>query len=133
MGPRNRLNSMESSDSNTFSCKCSDCGNCEIPQIDGEKVCNNSFLIVPLQFPNGNVSALLDSGSSVNLMSRSCIMLFPVKINLYYQLYPMIKFWIIIKQANSMGNLCPCLILFELLKMSKLTRGPLVLYHLPKY
>ena len=27
----------------------------------------------------------------------------------------------------------PALILFELLKMSKLTRGPLVLYHLPKY
>ena len=25
------------------------------------------------------------------------------------------------------------LILFELLKMGKLTRGPLVLYHLPKY
>ena len=27
----------------------------------------------------------------------------------------------------------PALFLFELLKMSKLTRGPLVLYHLPKY
>ena len=27
----------------------------------------------------------------------------------------------------------PTLFLFELLKMSKLTRGPLVLYHLPKY
>ena len=26
----------------------------------------------------------------------------------------------------------PALFLFELLKMSKLTRGPLVLYHLPK-
>ena len=38
------------------------------------------------------------------------------------------------KQANSIGNLCPPpYFLFELLKMSKLTRGPLVLYHLPKY
>ena len=27
----------------------------------------------------------------------------------------------------------PALFLFELLKMGKLTRGPLVLYHLPKY
>ena len=27
----------------------------------------------------------------------------------------------------------PTLFLFELLKMSELTRGPLVLYHLPKY
>ena len=27
----------------------------------------------------------------------------------------------------------PALFLFELLKMSKLTRGPLVLYHFPKY
>ena len=27
----------------------------------------------------------------------------------------------------------PALFLFELLKISKLTRGPLVLYHLPKY
>ena len=27
----------------------------------------------------------------------------------------------------------PTLFLFELLKMSKLTRGPLVLYHFPKY
>ena len=27
----------------------------------------------------------------------------------------------------------PALFLFELLKMSKLIRGPLVLYHLPKY
>ena len=27
----------------------------------------------------------------------------------------------------------PALFSFELLKMSKLTRGPLVLYHLPKY
>ena len=37
------------------------------------------------------------------------------------------------KQANSIGNLSPALFLFELLKMSKLTRGPLVLYQLPKY
>ena len=27
----------------------------------------------------------------------------------------------------------PALFLFELLKMGKLTRGPLVLYHLPKF
>ena len=27
----------------------------------------------------------------------------------------------------------PILFVFELLKMSKLTRGPLVLYHFPKY
>ena len=27
----------------------------------------------------------------------------------------------------------PALFLFELLKVRKLTRGPLVLYHLPKY
>ena len=27
----------------------------------------------------------------------------------------------------------PTLLLFEVLKMGKLTRGPLVLYHLPKY
>ena len=27
----------------------------------------------------------------------------------------------------------PALFLFEVLKMGKLTRGPLVLYHLPKY
>ena len=27
----------------------------------------------------------------------------------------------------------PVLFLFELLKMGKLTRGPLLLYHLPKY
>ena len=27
----------------------------------------------------------------------------------------------------------PTLFLFEMLKMGKLTRGPLVLYHLPKY
>ena len=27
----------------------------------------------------------------------------------------------------------PALFLFELLKLGKLTRGPLVLYHLPKY
>ena len=33
-----------------------------------------------------------------------------------------------------MGNLCPpALFLFEVLKMGKLTRGPLVLYHRPKY
>ena len=31
------------------------------------------------------------------------------------------------------GIMSPALFLFELLKMSKLTRGPLVLYHLPKY
>ena len=32
-----------------------------------------------------------------------------------------------------MEFLSPALSLFELLKMGKLTRGPLVLYHLPKY
>ena len=29
--------------------------------------------------------------------------------------------------------MCPALFLFEVLKLGKLTRGPLVLYHLPKY
>ena len=37
-----------------------------------------------------------------------------------------------VKQANSMGNfMSPALFLFEVLKMVKLTRGPLVLYQLP--
>ena len=31
------------------------------------------------------------------------------------------------------GIYVPGLFLFEVLKMGKLTRGPLVLYHLPKY
>ena len=32
-----------------------------------------------------------------------------------------------------MEFMSPALFLFELFKMNKLTRGPLVLYHLPKY
>lgn len=43
--------------------------NCEADD-NAEIVSNNNFLYVHAQFPNCNVSALLDSGSSVNLMSK---------------------------------------------------------------
>ena len=36
------------------------------------------------------------------------------------------------KNKQSPKFMSPALFLFELLKVSKLTRGPLVLYHLPK-
>ena len=37
---------------------------------DTASVSSNDFLYVHVQFPNSNVSALLDSGSSINLMSK---------------------------------------------------------------
>ena len=37
---------------------------------DTASVSSNNFLYVHVQFPNSNVSALLDSGSSINLMSK---------------------------------------------------------------
>ena len=44
--------------------------NCENCEEDSEHVSNSNFLYVHAQFPNCNVSAMLDSGSSINLMSK---------------------------------------------------------------
>ena len=44
--------------------------NCENCEEDSEHVSNSKFLYVQAQFPNCNVSAMLDSGSSINLMSK---------------------------------------------------------------
>ena len=35
-----------------------------------EHVSNSNFLFVHVRFPNCNISAMLDSGSSINLMSK---------------------------------------------------------------
>ena len=43
--------------------------NCVDCVEDFEHVRNNNFLYVHAQFPNCNISAMLDSSSSINLMS----------------------------------------------------------------
>ena len=54
---------------------------------DTASVSNNNFLYVHVQFPNSNVSALLKSGSSINLMSRQFYESLPS--NVKYTLSPL--------------------------------------------
>lgn len=55
------------------------CEDCVTGDGDSNCVSNNNFLYVHAQFSNCNVSALLDSGSSINLMSKTLYDFLPDK------------------------------------------------------